>query len=105
MHTLLTWSSNDGNGIAIYGHTEALHCSCDGNCNVGNCDVVDLWLRPLSCTDTDDGRFGFVWIQAESVGVESAVNRLQTIVNDAEGATPPSELTAECRLHTEPDSE
>ena len=34
----------------VYNHAEALYCSCNRNSNVSNCDIVDFWFRPLSCS-------------------------------------------------------
>jgi len=44
----------------VYCHTETFYRSCNRNSNVGNCDIVDLWYRPLSSSGTNDDRFGFV---------------------------------------------
>ena len=52
-------------------HTETLYCSCNRNSDAGDCDVVDLWFRPLSGSGTNDDRFGFVWIQKKPVGVRN----------------------------------
>jgi len=35
---------------------------------------------------TNDNRFRFVWVQAETVGVKPAMNRLKAVVNGGEGA-------------------
>jgi len=48
LHTLLTWPSKD----SVYCHTETLYCSCNGNSKAGDCDIVDLWFRPLSSSST-----------------------------------------------------
>jgi len=57
-------------------HTETLYCSCNRNSDAGDCDVVDLWFRPLSGSGTNDDRFGFVWIQTKPVGLLLPMSRV-----------------------------
>jgi len=61
-----------------------LYCCCNRNSNAGECDVVDLWFRPLSSSGTNDDRSGFVWIQTKTVGVQPAMDGLETVVDNAE---------------------
>ena len=68
----------------VYYHTETLYCSCNRNSNASNCDVVDFWFRPLSSSGTNDNRFGFVWFQTKTVGVQPAMDGLETVADNAE---------------------
>ena len=78
LHTLLTWSSKDRELLSS--HTETLYCSCNRSSNAGDCDVVDLWFRPLSSSGTSQWRSLRFCLDSDKVRWRpTAMDRLETV--------------------------